>query len=167
MIPCDGKQFPRNQRIRGQAGFPACRAGSKRLHCECNRRKVVRRQSGAHNHDKGDGGHIRERREMDRPIRFVASHSISRYSPLFLWSTLPPTSDHESVFLEDPSQHRHGSWWAGSVDPRVNQPAPLVGAWQSPRVPHCPVRGHFAHPRSLRHPVLRTPIQQCYPGGPL
>ncbi len=57
-----------------------------------------------------------------------------------LWSSLPTTSDHEPCLLEDRSQHGHGMWWAGAVDPRVSPSAPLVGAWQAPRTPHGPVR---------------------------
>jgi hypothetical protein len=161
--PCGRNQSPKNNRFRGQAGFPACRNGCTKLHRECGRRQGGRRQSGPHNHDQGNGGQVRERSWIARPGRSVASLFLSSCSR-FPESILPTISDHEPVFLEDLSHHRHGSWWAGSVGPRVIRLAPLVGAWQPPRVPSWPVRGQFAHTRP--NPAPRTPIQQYCVGRP-
>jgi hypothetical protein len=165
MKPCGRNQSTRNKRLRRRAGFPACCVGYTRLHRECGRRTGGRRQCGSHHHDKGNGGQVREQSWIVRPNRYGVPYFFSRFSR-FPESILPTIGDHEPVFLEDLSHHRHGSRWAGSVDQPVIRLAPLVGAGQSANLQHCPVGGHFAYMRPIRHPAPRTLVQRCCAWSP-
>jgi hypothetical protein len=144
---CGRTPNPKIQDFRGQAGFPACCSGTTGLLCE-GRDSQGARNGGPHHDNGGD---------VERTESRHTHEGVNRFSPSRLHqSYVPPTSDHESVFLEDRSRYRDGSWWEGSGDPSVSRPTPLVGAWHTPRAPHRPVRANRKRPGCLGRSSMGT-----------
>ena len=150
---CGRTPNSKTQDFRGQAGFPACCSGTRGLLCEHRDSQGIR--SGGPHHD--DGGDV-ERTESGHTHEGVICLSLSRLRQ----SYVPPTSDHESVFLEDRSQSRDGSRWVGPADLDVSQSATLVGARHTPRALHRPVRDDREHPRHLDCTTAETSVQRRY-----
>jgi len=148
---CGRTPNPKIQDFRGQAGFPACCSGTRRgLLCE-GRDSQGARNGGLHHDNGGD---------VERTESRHTHEGVNRFSPSRLHqSYVPPTSDHESVFLEDRSQSRNGSWWAGPADVAVGQSATLVGAWHTPRALHRSVRANRKRSGCLGRSAMGTAAQ--------
>lgn len=96
MNPCGRNQFLRNNRFRGQAGFPACRAGREDIPCSCKRSLGDGEKPDPHHHDwrlpLGGRTHVH--------LPQVDDHSVQ--------SELPPSGDHEIVYFPAPRKHEPG-----------------------------------------------------------